>query len=52
MDAAVIKRFCDRLTGRIYKVGETFTGDAERVSELAQGGWVQPTAKPKKRKKK
>lgn len=51
MDATVINRFQDKHTGRIYNPGETYSGDAERISELVKGGWVsEPKRKPKKRK--
>ena len=51
MDARVLVRFQDRETGRIYRVGETYSGSADRVSELVKGGWVaEPVSKKRKKK--
>gem|GEM_PF-3689421 len=40
--------FRDKNDGRIYLVGETFSADEGRVAELAQGGFVEEPAKPKR----
>lgn len=49
MKAKVISRFQDRESGVIYKVGETYSGSPERISELVKAGVVE---KPKKASKK
>lgn len=48
--ANVIKAFTDKGTGKIYLVGDTYAGSAERVAELAKGGYVDaPKAAPAKK---
>lgn len=54
MKAKVIADFTDRLTMRdVYKVGDTYEGGAERIAELAAGGYVErpkPSTKQQKPK--
>ena len=47
MDAKVTSPFVDKHTGRVYQKGDPFQGDAERVSELIKGGYVEVIAKKK-----
>lgn len=56
MEAVVIRCFCDRLAAeRFVPVGTVYEGTADRIAELAAGGYVeapeQPAQKPRKRKK-
>ena len=39
--ARVISAFSDRLTGRIYLVGDDYQGSDERIAELAKKGKVE-----------
>ncbi|MGE6516641.1 hypothetical protein [Lysinibacillus sphaericus] len=44
MDHVVIKSFIDKETGKGYNAGSTFTStDAERVSFLAESGFIKVT---------
>lgn len=56
MEAKVINAFTDRITNVVYLPGATYAGEATRVQELVDGGYLeQPKEKPKKaapRKKK
>lgn len=56
MDGKVIKPFFDLANpDDIYAIGDTFSGTAERVTELVNRGFLEPIAeKPKRttRKKK
>lgn len=50
MEARVIKAFTDRDSGEVKLPGDTFSGDARRVAELAEGGWVEkPAQRPRKK---
>lgn len=56
MEAVVIRCFCDRTAAeRFVPVGSTYVGTADRIAELAAGGYVeapeQPAQKPRKKKK-
>lgn len=55
MEAVVIRCFCDRTAAeRFVPVGSTYVGTADRIAELAAGGYVeapeQPAQKPRKKK--
>ena len=53
MDAKVLKRFKDRITGDIREVGETISVTEARAKELKEGGFVDFDAPaPKKRTRK
>lgn len=51
MDAVVIRAFCDKnnLTDE-YQPGDVFSGTAERIHELVEGGFVEAHKKPSKKK--
>ena len=56
MEAVVIRCFCDRLAAeRFVPVGSTYVGTADRIAELAAGGYVeapeQPAQRPRKKRK-
>lgn len=56
METKVISPFTDRENGRIYLVGDKFSGSAARISELAEKGHVEekkasPTPPAKKQAK-
>lgn len=44
MDAKVLSPFSDREKGGVYMPGDTFSGSAARIAELAGKGYVE---KPK-----
>lgn len=47
MEAAVTSPFTDRKSGHVYLAGDTYTGSAERIRELAEKGLVEkPAPKP------
>lgn len=48
----VIKRFRDRATGVIYEVTGKYEGDAERIAELQEKGYLEKDKPVKKAKKK
>lgn len=56
MKAAVIRCFCDRTAAeRFVPVGSTYEGTAERIAELAAGGYVEapePEPEPEQRRRK
>lgn len=54
MRAVVIRCFCDRTAAeRFVPVGSTYEGTAERIAELAAGGYVEaPEPKPEQRRRK
>lgn len=56
MEAVVIHCFCDRTAAeRFVPVGSTYVGTADRIAELAAGGYVeapeQPAQRPRKKRK-
>lgn len=54
MRAVVIRCFCDRTEAeRFVPVGSTYEGTAERIAELAAGGYVEaPEPEPEQRRRK
>lgn len=49
MQAKVIRKFRDKFNlKRIYEIGATFEGSAERVKELENNGWVKAIPEPVK----
>lgn len=44
MKANVIVPFTDLKTGKIYLVGDMYSGSADRIAELAEKGHVEPPA--------
>lgn len=54
MRAVVIRCFCDRMAAeRFVPVGSTYEGTAERIAELAAGGYVEaPEPEPEQRRRK
>ena len=48
MDTRVLKPFADRETGARYNAGYLYVGTAERVKELAAGGYVEAPRTPPK----
>lgn len=55
MEAVVVRCFCDKTADeRFVPVGTVYEGTADRIAELAAGGYVdapeQPKRQPKKKK--
>lgn len=40
MQTKVLKAFVDKVTGTGYNAGSSFIGEADRIAELAAGGYV------------
>lgn len=40
MQTKVLKAFVDKVTGTGYNAGSCFIGEADRIAELATGGYV------------